>query len=154
MIVIIDDGSGMDEETLLSSQDPFYTSKLERKKKVGLGIPLFKQSAEMCEGSFTIESKVGVGTKIVVVFRYDDVDRMPLGKVNDTILGAVVGHAEIDFKLILRRKMLNNKTHEFIFDTKEIKRELDGIPITYPDVIMYVQELLEEGMKMTKLEEI
>jgi hypothetical protein len=44
--------------------------------------------------------------------------------------------------------------HEFIFDTKEIKQELDGIPITYPDVVMYMRETLKEGMKETKMEEI
>jgi signal transduction histidine kinase len=153
-ISIADDGSGMDEATLLSAQDPFYTSKIERVKKVGLGIPLFKQSAEMCNGSFFMESKLGKGTKIEAVFQYDYVDRMPLGKIDDTILGSVVGHPEVDFRLLLRRIMLNNKTLEFVFDTEEIKHELDGIPITYPDVVMYIKEILKEGIEETKMEEI
>jgi anti-sigma regulatory factor (Ser/Thr protein kinase) len=153
-ISISDDGTGMDKETLLNSQDPFYTSKSERQKKVGLGIPLFKQSAEMCHGSFFMESELGKGTKIEAVFEYDYVDRMPLGKINDTMLGCVVGHSDVDFRLLLRRKTVNNKMFEFVFDTAEIKQELDGIPITYPDVVMYMQELLKEGMTNTKMEEI
>ena len=153
-IIIEDDGIGMDAETLKNAQDPFYTSKVERQKKVGLGIPLFKQTAEMCNGFFDMTSNLGIGTKIHTEFAYDYVDRMPLGKVDDTLLSCIIGHPEVDFSVYLWRKKLNNTYLEFRLDTTEIKKELDGIPIHYPDVVMYLKDLLKEGIKKTKLEEI
>ena len=47
---IIDDGTGMDEETMAKVQDPFYTTRTTR--KVGLGIPLLAQTARSCGGDF------------------------------------------------------------------------------------------------------
>ena len=41
-----DDGKGMDAEMVKRVADPFFTSRTTR--KVGLGIPLFKESAEAC----------------------------------------------------------------------------------------------------------
>ena len=40
--------------------DPFTTTRTTR--KVGLGIPMLKQSAEMAGGTFGIESEIGKGT--------------------------------------------------------------------------------------------
>jgi len=150
---ISDNGTGMDEETLKMAQDPFYTSKSERKKKVGLGIPLFKQNAEQCNGYFRIDSFLGKGTVINAAFAYDSIDRMPLGKVGDTILSAIIGHTETDFNLHLERIGFND-TVDFDFDTKAIKEELGDIPINYPDVVMFIEETLKEGIKKTNLEEV
>ena len=55
-IKIIDDGCGMDAETLEKVTDPFYTSRTTR--KVGLGIPLMKQNAELTGGEVKIASIV------------------------------------------------------------------------------------------------
>ena len=44
VITIKDNGCGMDEATVAKVTDPFFTSRTVR--KVGLGIPLFKQNAE------------------------------------------------------------------------------------------------------------
>ena len=51
MVQITDNGKGMDAETLNRVTDPFYTTRTTR--KVGLGIPFFKQEAE-CTGGFLI----------------------------------------------------------------------------------------------------
>ena len=153
IFIVADDGTGMDEKTLYEAQNPFYTSKLEREKKVGLGIPLFKQNAEMCNGSFNIESKLGEGTTITSVFQYDHVDRMPLGKMEDTFVGSIIGHADVDFEIILINNMITGKRDIFEFNTVAIKEELGGVPINYPDVITYVSEVIKEGIINTKMEE-
>nr|MDK2850678.1 hypothetical protein [Candidatus Cloacimonadota bacterium] len=105
-IIVEDDGKGMDSHTLEKAQDPFYTSKTEREKKVGLGIPLFKQNAELVGGSFKMASEPGFGTVLTVDFVLDHIDRMPLGNLKDTLLGAIVGHPDVDFfiNLIYRDK--------------------------------------------------
>lgn len=151
---IHDDGTGMSEETLNMAQQPFYTSKSERQKKVGLGIPLFKQNAELCNGNFVMKSVLGKGTDLYAVFQYDHIDRMPIGKLSDTIIGAIMGHSEIDFQIHF--ECINNSgiQDEFIVDTRELKEELGDVPITYPDVVLYLNDLINEGIKKTNLEEI
>ena len=54
-ICIEDDGCGMDEPMLARVTDPFTTTRTTR--KVGMGLPLFKYSAESAGGSFSISSR-------------------------------------------------------------------------------------------------
>lgn len=152
-IIIKDDGSGMDYETMLAAQDPFYTTKIERKKKVGLGIPLFKENAERCDGSFDIESIVGKGTKLTAIFKYDHIDRMPLGNLSDTILTSILGHENIDIHLDMIKELDDEQKLEFKFSTASIRKELGDIPLSYPDVIKFLDEMLKEGIKKADMEE-
>jgi len=153
-INIKDDGIGMDESLVAVVQDPFYTSKTHRPKKIGLGIPFLKQSVEMCNGEFTLKSKVKEGTEIDVVFQYDHIDRMPLGNLADTFTSMIVGHPEIDFDLDLKKNYLNRKADTFLFSTKEVKNELGDVPINYPAVIKFITETIKNGIKKINLEEI
>jgi signal transduction histidine kinase len=152
-IMVKDDGTGMDATTLAMAQDPFYTSKLEREKKVGLGIPLFKQNVEQWNGSFMMRSQLGHGTELMADFQLDNIDRIPLGNIKDTFLGCIIGHPEIDFCITLLHKMNENEL-EFKFMTSIIREELGDIPITYPDVISYIDNEINEGIQNTKMEEI
>jgi anti-sigma regulatory factor (Ser/Thr protein kinase) len=152
-IIVEDDGIGMDSHTLEMAQNPFYTSKQEREKKVGLGIPLFKQNAEISNGCFKMASEPGFGTVLTVDFELDNIDRMPLGNLKDTLLGAIVGHAEVDFSINLSAKE-KGVEQSFHFDTAAIKEELGNIPLTYPDVIEYIDQSLQEGIQNTNMEEV
>jgi hypothetical protein len=152
-IEVRDNGSGMDEEMVENAQNPFYTTKIERVKKVGLGIPLFKQNAEQCDGSFSLVSKKDEGTSLRAVFRLNHVDRMPLGSVADTVMSCIIGHPDID--LVLGYKLTSKEeSKEFTFDSREIKKELGGVPINYPDVITFVQNFIDDGIKNIFTEEI
>lgn len=53
VLIVSDNGKGMDEQTCRSVVDPFFTSRTER--RVGLGLPFLKQLADLCGGSFTLE---------------------------------------------------------------------------------------------------
>ena len=59
-LTIKDDGCGMNEETVKSVTDPFYTTRKTR--KVGLGIPLLKLACEQTGGSLSITSSVDEDT--------------------------------------------------------------------------------------------
>ena len=148
-----DDGSGMDSDTLEMAQDPFYTSKAERAKKVGLGIPLFKQNAELSNGSFKMSSQPGFGTVLTVDFELTHIDRMPLGNLKSTLLGAIIGHPEVDFQIILIH-CVSGRENSFHFETAAIKEELGDIPLTYPDVIEYIDQSLNEGIQNTNMENV
>ena len=53
---IVDDGRGMDPEFLARVTDPFTTTRTTR--KVGLGLPLYRLTAEQTGGSLDIRSEV------------------------------------------------------------------------------------------------
>jgi signal transduction histidine kinase len=152
-ILVKDDGVGMDQKTLTMAQDPFYTSKLEREKKVGLGIPLFKQNVEQWNGSFMMKSQLGHGTELMADFQASNIDRIPLGNIKDTLLGSIIGHPEIDFCITLRH-LTRESAYDYEFKTSTIREELGDIPITYPDVISYIENDINEGILNTKMEEI
>lgn len=140
IIEIEDNGRGMTEEQVRNAQDPFYTSKSG--KRVGLGIPLFKQTAEHCDGSFEIVSELGKGTLVRAKFRKSHIDLPPMGNLIDTILTLVVGTPEVDFAF----EIISNNI-EFVFDTREIKKELQDVPINHPEVIKFLREYLESNLK-------
>jgi anti-sigma regulatory factor (Ser/Thr protein kinase) len=153
-IRVKDDGKGMDEDTINSSQNPFYTTKAERKKKVGLGIPLFKQNAEQCNGSFKITSKQNEGTEIIAQFQFDHIDRMPLGNIADTVLTSILGHPETDFALNYERINNEGKMEVFDFNTKEVRKELGDVPLNYPEVTSFISGFLTNGINNIYMEEI
>ncbi len=150
---IDDNGSGMDSETLNNALNPFYTSKASREKKVGLGIPLFMQNAELCDGSFHVDSQLGKGTNLEAVFKKSHIDRMPVGSLADTIIGSLIGHSETDFYLKIEHNT-QKESFEYEFDTRVLKEELGDIPLTYPDVIQYIMDDVNNGIKNTKMGEI
>lgn len=151
-INIRDNGIGMDEELVEMVQNPFYTSKAHRTKKIGLGIPLFKQNVESCNGTFSLISHPGKGTEIDAVMDYDHIDRLPLGNLADTFCSAIIGHPDIDFKLELKRIYLSGE-EVFYFASQEVREVLGEIPFTYPDVIRYIQQTIKNGIKKIELEE-
>jgi PAS domain S-box-containing protein len=58
---VIDEGEGMDEETVSRAIEPFFTTKGVG-KGTGLGLSMVQGMAEQCGGRFVIESTPGVGT--------------------------------------------------------------------------------------------
>ncbi|NTU65414.1 MAG: ATP-binding protein, partial [Chloroflexi bacterium] len=66
-LAIEDDGRGMDQAMVEQVTNPFITTRTTR--KVGLGIPLLKLAAEMCNGGLTVESTPNVGTTVNVDFQ-------------------------------------------------------------------------------------
>lgn len=98
-------------------------------------------------------SEPGFGTVLTVDLVLDHIDRMPLGNLKDTLLGVIIGHPDIDFfiQLIYRDRSVE---HCFHFDTKVIREELGDIPLTYPDVIEYIDQSLYEGIQNTNMEDV
>jgi hypothetical protein len=144
---IEDNGRGMDPETVKKVTDPFYTSRTTR--KVGLGIPLFKEAAEECNGRLSISSKLGEGTRVEVSFQHSHIDRMPLGNLSATFLGLLVGHPDVHW--VFRYTARKNGTEEtFEFDDQPVKETLEGLPLTHPEVLAYVRGMIEEGITETK----
>ena len=142
-IAIQDDGRGMDEQWLARVTDPFVTSRTTR--KVGLGIPLLKATAEACNGSLSITSTPGRGTCLAAEFQRSHIDRMPVGDIPGTMLALVVAFPEIHWVFHYRANDRANEA-EFTFDDEPIKRELEGVPLSEPSILAFIRELLQEGV--------
>lgn len=138
-ISIEDNGKGMDSETLARITDPFITSRTTR--KVGLGIPFLKAAAEICDGSFDIQSMPGIGTTVQAEFKHSHIDRMPLGDISGTLHTLIIGTPEVNW--VFEYHMDEDS---FIFDDKPIKDALEGVPLSEPAVIKFVREMLDEGI--------
>ena len=137
-INIFDNGKGMTDEQIKSVTDPFYTTRTTR--KIGLGIPLFKMAAEMSGGSFKIESIVGVGTKIFTSYIHSSIDRMPVGNINGTVSMLIQMNPDIDF---VYTHTFNEKSYSL--DTRELREQLEDVPLDTPDVIEWINDYLKEN---------
>ena len=120
-VQIKDNGTGMDAETVKRVTDPFYTTRTTR--KVGLGIPFFKQEAECTGGSFSISSVLGQGTDIQAIF-----------------CTLIVMHPDIEFYYGYQ---VNEA--EFHLDTKEMREMLGDIPLDTPEISSFIRDYLEEN---------
>ena len=140
VITIRDNGCGMDEATAAKVTDPFFTSRTVR--KVGLGIPLFKQNAEATGGTLKITSKPGEGTTIEAKFGLSHWDRPPLGDVAGSIMILVSANPGIDFTY----HHVTEKG-EYTFDTHEVKEILEGVPLNDPEIVMALRQMIRENIK-------
>ncbi|MDL2289296.1 ATP-binding protein [Clostridia bacterium OttesenSCG-928-F22] len=139
-IRIEDNGCGMDEATLKKARSPFGTSRTTR--KVGLGIPMFEQSAIATGGSFEITSQVGVGTVVTARYVLDSIDRAPMGDIAGTVHSLVMMNTSLDFRFLYQFE-----TEKFLFDTREVREVLGDVPLNAPDVAAWIKENLYDGIQ-------
>ncbi|MDH6312896.1 hypothetical protein M2137_001681 [Parabacteroides sp. PFB2-10] len=141
IVIVADNGCGMDAETLHQVTNPFYTTRTTR--KVGLGLPFLKQNVEQTGGNFQIQSKPGEGTRITAVFRSDHIDCPPWGDLAGTIALLITGNPDVDIRF---RYVAD--THEFAISSQEIMEALDGIPLSHPQVSAWLTELIRENVSV------
>ena len=139
VITVIDDGCGMDTETLLKVADPFFTSRIVR--KVGLGIPLLKQNAEATGGSVEIISTEGKGTTIRAIFAYSHIDCPPCGNIPNTIV--LLATANPDIEVVFKYKTDNG---EYVFNSFEVKEILYGVPLYNTEIIQAIQKMISDNI--------
>ncbi len=138
-IRFIDNGCGMDAETVQKVINPFFTTRTTR--KVGLGLPLLKQNTEQTGGSLDIQSEKGKGTTVTAVFGLTHLDRPPMGDLAGTVVLTASAYPNIRFIFHYQ----NDKV-DYVFDTKEVNEALDGISIQEPEVIEYLKEMIESNI--------
>jgi anti-sigma regulatory factor (Ser/Thr protein kinase) len=144
-VTIEDNGRGIPTERLAEVLDPFYTTRTTR--KIGLGLPLLAQSARETGGDISIQSSEGKGTVVNAFFRPSHIDMRPVGNIADTLIVLITGNPHVDFVFAWRRD-----DREYSLDTRQIKAELDGMPITSPDVVSVIRNYLVEILADTRKE--
>lgn len=136
--IIKDNGCGMDEKTVSRVIDPYTTGRTTR--RVGLGIPLLKLACENTGGNLKIVSVPKKGTTVFARFGYNHIDREPLGDIAGTMHQIITSYEEIDF---IYRHIAAKKS--FGFDTRELKKILNGVSFKSPDVLLWLLDFLKEG---------
>lgn len=138
-LTVRDNGSGLSPEDVARVVDPFYTTRTTR--RVGMGLSLLKQTAEQSGGNFKIDSAPGIGTMVRAEFTLSHLDRPPLGNLTDTLMTLIVGRQDADF---VYRQIDDGRVFEL--DTREVKAELDGVPLSHPDVLVFLRENIKSGV--------
>lgn len=140
VVEIMDDGCGMDESMMRQALDPFFTTKTTR--RVGLGLPLLAEACRMSNGELCLQSCPGRGTMVKAAFQHSHIDRKPLGNMVDTLVTLIVGHPEVDLFYEHRK---DGKI--FGLDTREIKADLEDIPLNAPRVVTALRTLIHSGLE-------
>ncbi|MCJ7596014.1 MAG: ATP-binding protein [Desulfobacterales bacterium] len=138
-IAVKDNGRGIPQDLLQRVLSPFYTTRTTR--RVGLGLSLFREAARRCEGEFHLASKEGEGTEALATFRLDHIDLAPLGDMAGSLTSFIMGRPDVDF---VYTHELDGKV--FRMDTREVKKELDGLPINNPKVIRHLAAFIRESV--------
>jgi hypothetical protein len=143
-LMVKDNGRGMDAETVVKVMDPFYTTRTTR--RVGLGLPFLKQSAELCGGTLTLESVPGEGTTLVAEFALDCIDRPPLGNIPSTLVTLLAGAPTVHW---IYRHVCEGR--EFVFDSEEIVAVLeDPEMLRSSEVTLWLRDFLRENIDSTE----
>lgn len=141
---VMDNGHGMDAETAVKVLDPFYTTRTTR--RVGLGLPFLKQSAELCGGFLSLKSTPGEGTTLRAEFTLDCIDRPPLGNIPSTLVTLLAGAPNVRW---IYRHVCNGRT--FAFDSEEILNILeDPQMLRSPEVALWLRDFLRENIESTE----
>lgn len=138
-ITIEDNGRGMAPDFLAKVLDPFVTTRTTR--KVGLGLSLLQQAAQEAGGDLTVTSTPGAGTTVCVAMRHSHIDRKPMGDMADTVTALIEGNPNVDIVYVHRKD-----GREFVLDTRELRAELEEVPLNNPQVARLIHDGVESGL--------
>ena len=139
-VEIEDNGKGIPEDIRPKVLDPFVTTRTTR--KVGLGLPLLAQAARDTGGDITVKTADTSGTIVTATFRQSHIDMKPLGNISETLVVLIAGNPQVDFLFTYTKNR-----NAFSLDTREIKKELDGVPITSPPALSFLKKYLSESLQ-------
>lgn len=136
-----DDGCGMSPDFVARVKNPFVTTRTTR--KVGLGIPLLMQNAMLSGGNVDIVSEVGKGTTITATFHTESIDCLPVGDLASTVATIIMGSPDKpEFSI-----HCVSDTGEMRFSTEDIRPVLEGVSLSEPSVVQWIQESLQEEIE-------
>lgn len=138
-ISLEDNGCGMRKDYLKVAEDPFTTERSTR--KVGMGIPFFKQACLMAGGNFRLDSVLNQGTVIEGSLAVGNIDRIPLGDIGETMKFLIISAPEIRYIL-----NLSSEKGVFDFDTDVIKETLEEVPINKREILEWIKDYINENV--------
>ncbi len=143
-IRVSDNGKGMNEDELKLVMDPFYTSRTTR--KVGMGIPLLRQHAEMAGGELEIHSKRGEGTALEATFLDNHTDRQPLGDLEGCWVLLLTSNPGIEWGLYLE-----SPSGRFEISSSEIKSVMEIKIISGSELLEQLKRMIRNNIDELRL---
>lgn len=136
---ITDNGCGMNAEILEKAVNPFFTTRETR--KVGLGLSLLKQNAEMANGRFSISSEPDKGTEVEATFQYSHFDKPEMGEVWDTFYLTMLANKNVELTY-------EHKTDKgsFKISSAEILEYTEGVSLQQPEIRVAITELIKNNI--------
>ncbi len=127
IVTIWDEGMGIPEESLIKIFDPFEQAKSNKAKTLGtgLGLTICKRLIELHDGTLSVKSKIGIGSRFTITFpgRIETVDKKD-GKTQeheiDNIINEnkgkllIVEDNKVNMELIITALKLEGYTLDYV----------------------------------------
>lgn len=137
---IEDNGCGMNKEMLEKATNPFFTTRKTR--KVGLGLSLLKQNAEMANGKFNIRSELNKGTEVEATFQLSHFDKPELGDIWDTLYLTMLSNKNVE----LIYGHITNKG-SFKISSKDIRSNIEGVSMQQPEIRKAITDIIKNNIQ-------
>ena len=95
----------------------------------GWGFLSSRRPPVVAKGTSSSNPKPGKGTRVKATFRHSHIDRAPLGDMPAALLAILLSERPVDLDYCH-----NVDSREFRFDSSEIRKELEDVPLTHPKV--------------------
>ena len=140
---IKDNGTGIKDENVI---DPFVTSRKER--KIGLGLPLLKRTAEETGGFLEIFKLKNNGTVVKFEIDFSHIDSKPFGRLSESFVDAMLFWPEVKIEILLETKE-NKKVN--IFNNRKIMQIINYFELQKKEIRDFIccsidQELEKIGI--------
>jgi len=134
-----DNGCGMSAEVLEKVTNPFFTTRKTR--KVGLGLSLLKQNAEMANGRFNIRSELNKGTEVEATFQLSNFDRPELGEVWDIFYLTMLANKNVEI-------IYGHKTNKgsYKISSTEIRENTGGVSLQQTEIREAITDLIKNNI--------
>ena len=130
IVYVRDNGCGMSAEDVKNARNPFYTDGVKHpKRKIGLGIPFLIQTVNATQGEYKIDSELGKGTTVYMMFNLQNIDTPPLGDVSGMFrqLLLLTNHNS-DYELKISRKKQTASTEiQYDLSRNQLKENLGDL---------------------------
>jgi hypothetical protein len=139
-----DNGCGIKKNDLSKIFDPFFTTRNHKIRKVGIGLPLLKENAELTGGYVKIESEEKKGTRIETLFKSNSIDMPDIGNLVDMYISILNLSDNIDFFI---KRVYNKKS--YIIDTNQLKK-IVGVSLSEPLIYNEMVEFFKKKERSVK----
>ena len=136
-----DNGPGFPDSVRPDPTDPFRTTRTER--KVGLGLALVRAAAEQTGGSLDVDGLPGCGVTLRARFDLGHLDAKPMGDMTEALVVAMAAWPALELKVLVT---VDGSESATVLDTERVKQELNGLPLTHPEVRAWLRRALDDGL--------
>jgi hypothetical protein len=102
---------------------------------------MLAQSARETGGDISVRPGDGCGTIVTASFKKSHIDMKPLGDIAETLVVLIAGNPQVDFLFTCRKN-----SDAFSLDTRQVREELGGVPITTPSVLTFLRDYLQTSL--------